>query len=153
MREHSTTERSAPVAPLAMPPAYRQDIAKITSTMLGYEDHGILSCMLTVDYGGSGQGVGGYSLDTPVKDENDRFVCRVGTAYGMEFVARIIRACGVQTWEKVKGRTIFVLQDLAADEVAWGTSKVVGIENLPTEGGERFVFADLLDEFATEASS
>lgn len=129
----------------------RKDIAKITGTMLGYEDHGILTCMLTVDYGGgSMQGVGGYCLDRPVMDDNDHFVKRIGTAYGMEFVARMIQACGVESWEQVKGRTIFVLQDLPEGTSAWGTAKVVGIENLPTEGGCRFLFADLMDEFAPD---
>lgn len=126
----------------------RRDIAKITSTMLGVEDHGILTCHLIVDYGGGGQSIGGYALDTPTHDENGRFSGRVGTAYGMEFVARVMRACGVDKWEDVKGRTIFVLQDLADGEPSWGTSKVVGIENLPTERGERFIFAELHSEMA-----
>jgi hypothetical protein len=130
----------------------RKDIAKIESTMLGYESHGILSCMLTVTYGSSGQGVGGYCLDTPVHDDEGNFVCRVGTAYGMEFVARMIRACGVDTWEQIKGRTIYVLQDLDEGALGWGTARVLGIENLPTEPGERFVFADLRDEFEEDGS-
>lgn len=124
---------------------YRKDLAKITSTMLGYESHGILTCMLMVDYGGLCQGVGNYSFDQPVHDEGGAFVGRFGTAYGMEFVARVIRACGVDTWEELKGRTIFVLQDLDAENSGWGSSSVVGIENLPTERGERFVFSRLKD--------
>lgn len=123
----------------------RRDIAKITNTMLGYEDHGIFTCSLTVNYGGSGQSIGGYCLDEPVRREGE-FIGRFGTAYGMEFVARVIKACGVESWEQVKGRTIYVLQDLAEGESSWGTSKVLGIENLPTEKGCRFVFGDLADE-------
>jgi hypothetical protein len=65
----------------------------------------------------------------------------------MEFVARLMRACGVSSWEKLVGRTIFVLQDLPEGASSLGTSSVVGIENLPTEPGERFVFADLASEF------
>lgn len=42
--------------------------AKIKSTMLGYEDHGILTCYLILDQAGSGQGFGGYRLDAP-KDQ------------------------------------------------------------------------------------
>jgi hypothetical protein len=122
-----------------------QHIAKIESTNLGYEDHAILTAMLFVDYGGSGQGVGGYSLDEPIRD-GDRFVGRRGTDFGMEFVARIIRACGVDTWEKVKGRTIYVLKD--GD--GWD-ARPVGIENLPTERGERFLFADLVAEMGVDA--
>lgn len=130
----------------------RKDIAKITDTMLGVEDHGILTCYLTVDYGGSGQLIGGYGLDNPVKDENGKFLRREGTAFGMEFIARVIRACGVMKWEDVKGRTIYVLQDLEADSPAWGSSKVMGIENLPTEPGEQFIFQDLIDEFKEKGS-
>jgi hypothetical protein len=127
---------------------YRKDIAKITSTMLGVEDHGILTCSLVVEYGkGSGQSVGGYCLDGPVKDSDGKFAGRVGTGYGMEFVSRIMRACGVSSWEKLTGRTIFVLQDLPEGSSALGTSAVVGIENLPTEPGERFIFAELVDQF------
>lgn len=123
----------------------RRDIAKIKSTMLGYEDHGIFTCMLDVDYGSGGQGVGGYTFDTPI-DKDGHHLGRIGTAYGMEFIARVIRACGVQTWEQVKGRTIFVLQDLPNDAATWGINKVIGIENLPTEPGERFIFSELYDE-------
>lgn len=120
----------------------RKDIAKITSTMLGYEGHGILTVNLQVDYGGSTQGIGGYALDRYRK--GDAFAgSRVGTAYGMEFIIRTMRACGVEKWEDVKGRTIFVLQDLPEGSSALGTSAVVGIENLPTEKGERFLFADI----------
>lgn len=131
----------------------RKDVAKITNTMLGYEDHGILSCMLTVDYGGAGQGVGGYSLDTPIKGRDDKFLRREGTAFGMEFVARVIEACGVKSWEQIKGRTIYVLQDLPEDAPTWGTSKVIGIENLPTEPGRQFIFQDLVDEFKTRVEA
>lgn len=131
---------------------YRKDIAKITSTMLGVEDHGILTVWMTVSYGGSsGQGIGGYCLDEPTHDVDGKFTGRVGTTYGMEFVARIMRACGVDKWEDLKGRTIYVLQNIPEGRSTLGTSAVVGIENLPTERGERFVFADLAAEMAVSA--
>lgn len=131
----------------------RKDVAKITNTKLGYEDHGILTCMLIVNYGNTSQGVGGYALDAPLRDENDRFLRRNGTAFGMEFVARVIKACGVETWEEVKGRTVYVLQDLPEGSSALGTSKVIGIENLPTEPGKQFIFQDLVDEFETRVEA
>lgn len=117
----------------------KETIAKIERTMLGWEDHGILTCMLTVSYGGgSAQGIGGYTLDEPVRDGQNNFVGRRGTDYGMEFVARMIQACGVQTWEEVKGRTILVLHE----DDRWH-SPVIGIKPLPTEGGKEFIFDDL----------
>lgn len=141
----------------------RKNIAKITDTFLGRESHGILTCYLTVDYGGSGQMIGGYGLDEPTWGTDDGFVVgdrpddptakfagRRGRAYGMEFVHRIIKACGVDSWEQIKGRTIYVLDDLPEDGSTVGSGKVIGIENLPTEPGERFIFDDLHIEFVTE---
>lgn len=82
--------------------------AKITGTMLGVEDHGILSFMLYLDYGGSGQGAGGYCLDTPTKKPDGSFNRRVGTAAGMELIARILRVVGVEKWEDLPGQVIRV---------------------------------------------
>jgi hypothetical protein len=130
----------------------RRDVAKITDTFLGWEDHGRLTVVLTVDYGGSAQGVGGYALDEPLF-EDGRFVRRVGTAYGMEFVAQVMRACGVDRWEAVKGRTVYVLQDLDEGDLSWGTSKVLGIEPLPTERGVPFIFDDLVEDFTVEGAT
>lgn len=120
-------------------------IAKIEGSSLGWEDHGIFTVSLTMNYGGSGQGVGGYALDEPFKIDG-KHAGRRGTAYGMEFVCRTLKACGVNSWEKLQGRTVYVLHD---GEPRWGShDNVLGIENLPTEPGNRFLFRDLLDEFA-----
>lgn len=96
-------------------------IARVESTHLGNEDHGIFTAMLHVNYGGSVQGVGGYVLGDHASD----------------FIQGVLCACGVDSWEKVKGRTILVL----TDGESFGAA-VLGIENLPTEPGERFLFAD-----------
>jgi hypothetical protein len=69
--------------------------AKITSTMLGFEDHGILTCMLHLDYGGMNQGFGGYSLKY----------------YGIEFIEKVLRAVGVETWEELRGKHVRVEAD------------------------------------------
>lgn len=116
------------------------EIAKAESTMLGVEDHGILTCFVHMKMGGSGQGAGGYSLDSNIKhtifkgynSPDDR----VGLTYGMEFVRRLIQAFGVDNWEDIPGRTVFVLR-----EQPWGPIK--GIRPLPTEEGTEFVFEDL----------
>ncbi len=118
--------------------AEHKRIAKITQTMLGYEYHGIFTAQVFVDYGGSGQGIGGYCLDEPVRDDAGDHIGRRGTAYGMEWIARFMRACGVDSWEKVKGRTILVI----TEDDSWN-ARVLGVENLPTEPGERFIYSDL----------
>jgi hypothetical protein len=128
---------------------YMQRIAKIESTQLGYEDHGILTAYLQVSYGGGlHQGVGGYGFDEYVGERGKGK--RIGTAYGMEFVARLLRACGVERWEQLPGRTVYVLTD-ESQPMGFG-GKAVGIEPLPTEPGERFMFEDLRQQFYPEAS-
>lgn len=115
-----------------------EQIAKVESTFLGREDHGIMTAMLHVSYGGSGQGLGGYTLDSPTGD-NDRG--RSGTAYGMEWVIRAMDACGVGSWEEIKGRTIIVYKD--GDE--WN-GKVIGFGPLPTERGKPFMFDSIASD-------
>lgn len=74
--------------------------AIIESTILGTEDHGIMSCMIFLEYGDSGhQGFGGYSLDTWSKAHNKR----IGTAWGLEFIKRVLETLEVTSWEKLKG--------------------------------------------------
>jgi len=84
--------------------------AKITSTMLGIEDHGIMSFMLHLDYGGEGQGVGGYSLDTPIS-QGSTFIKRVGTAAGMSLIMEIMKVVDVKKWEDLPGQVIRVQAD------------------------------------------
>ena len=85
--------------------------AKIESTTLGYEDHGIFTFMLHLDYGHSGQGFGGYALDEP-KPPLDRLrVDRQGTAMGMQVIIEILNTVGVQNWEDLPGQYIRVEAD------------------------------------------
>lgn len=85
--------------------------AQITSTMLGIEDHGIMSFMLYLNYGdGGGQGAGGWTLDDPV-EKDGRFLRRVGTAEGMSLIMAILEVVGVEKWEDLKGQYIRVRQD------------------------------------------
>lgn len=71
--------------------------AKITGTMLGIEDHGILTAMLYLDYGGTAQGFGGYQLDRYVEGQRRR----VGTAAGSQFTS----ACSTR-WAWTGGRNL-----------------------------------------------
>jgi len=77
--------------------------AVIVDTFLGIEDHGIMTCWITLDYGGgSRQGFGGFILDTFDKLQ-DR---RVGTSFGMSFIMRILEMVGVTRWEDLKGKHV-----------------------------------------------
>ena len=86
--------------------------AKVTRTFLDVEDHGILTCNLDLDYGdSSGQGFGGWSLDEPKRDENDKILGRFGTAEGMEYIRRLLSVLGVEQWEKLPGTFVRVETD------------------------------------------
>jgi hypothetical protein len=79
--------------------------ARIASTMLGYEDHGILSSMLHLELGGGGQqGFGGYTLDDRPAEEygGDR---RPYVGAGL-WLAQVLRVVGVSKWEDLKGKHV-----------------------------------------------
>ncbi len=69
--------------------------AKVESTFLGYESHGILTCFLHLDYGGAGQGFGGHTLDSYSEEKKER----IGTSYGMAFIKKILDVLEVEKWE------------------------------------------------------
>lgn len=100
---------------------YVERIAKIEDTFLGIEDYGIFTFGLTLNYGDSSQGCGYLSL---------------GSA---NILRAVIEACGVDRWEKVKGRTVMALLD---NDGLGGTVK--GIKPLPTERGEQVVFSEFV---------
>lgn len=71
--------------------------AVIEDVRLGY-DRGVFLCAwLYVDYGGSGQGFGGYVLaknSGPTRPLND---------FGIEYINRILSTLEVESWQKLKG--------------------------------------------------
>jgi len=73
--------------------------ARITRTTLGTEDHNILTAFLEFSGDGWGCGFGGYGFDE--WDATQR--TRVGHAYGMEFIRRVLTTLEVSTWEKLPG--------------------------------------------------
>lgn len=81
--------------------------ARIESVRLTIEDHGCLSAWIHLDYGGGGQGFGGYALDRYDRIEKNR----VGTAWGCEYVRRILEVLEIPTWEKLPGSLIRVRAD------------------------------------------
>jgi hypothetical protein len=107
---------------------YRGQIATIKSTHLGDEDHGILTTMIHLAWDGAGVGFGGYCLDAPRKDDSGKFLGRVGTAYGLDHLMRIMETVGVDGWEHLPGRQVIALFD---DANTWG-AKVKGIAGMTT---------------------
>ena len=120
-------------------PRLVRQIAKAERLFLGYEDHGILTCYVMFDGGGWGQASPGYGFDEYDEETKKRVVI---SSFGLAFIARLLQAFGVDEWNKIKGRTIFVLRH-ATDPFG----PIVGLHPLPTEKGERFVFNELREQF------
>ncbi len=117
----------------------RKKIAKVTETYLGLEDHGMFTATVVVDYGDSSQGSPIYELDTFKQGKG-----RMGTALGLTFIMRLLRAFGVNQWENLMGRTAYALFD---PENKRHERMIAGFSPLPTETGETFIFKDLMEEF------
>ncbi len=65
--------------------------------MLGFEDRGIMTCFIQLDYGdSSSQGFGGYSL---------------GGEYTDKVIKGILKALDVDMWEKLKGTNVRIETD------------------------------------------
>ncbi len=71
----------------------------IKSTVLGIEGRGILTCSINLSFGCSRQSFGGYSFDV-FDNAVDK---RIGMAWGMEFIRRLLETVGVDSWEKLPG--------------------------------------------------
>ena len=82
--------------------------AVIKDVTLTNSDHGLLSAWLTLDYGSSCQGFGGYSLYLPkaCKHHNP-----TGPNVAGHFICRCMEIAGVSEWTQLKGKTIRVRCD------------------------------------------
>lgn len=96
--------------------------ARITSTMFGREDHGILTFMIFVEFNGAGCGIGGYALDMYDCEKKSR----VYTEKGLEAISKILEVVGVNNWEDLSGKYIRIKDN------GWG-STIDEIGNLMTE--------------------
>ena len=91
--------------------------AQITGTMLGREDHGILTFFIFVKFGGCECGIGGYALDSYDKSINSR----VFSPKSMEAISKILETVGVDEWEQLNGKYIRIKDE------GWGsTIKEIG---------------------------
>lgn len=61
--------------------------------MLGFEGHGLLTCFLHLDLGGSNIGFGGYCIDGE---------------YASKWIKEILNIAGVEKWEDLEGKYIRV---------------------------------------------
>lgn len=80
--------------------------AIIEGISLGMDDHNILTAWLSLNYGNSCQGFGGYVLYLPKG-------WRHHSAWGLvgHFIYRCLEIAGVDKWDDLEGRTIRVKHD------------------------------------------
>lgn len=77
--------------------------AEITSTMLGREDHGIMTFMIFVKFDKCVHcGIGGYAIDQYDQETKSR----VFAVKGLEAISRIMEVVGVNKWEDLSGKYI-----------------------------------------------
>lgn len=77
--------------------------AVIQSVRITNDDHGMLSAWLMLDYGGSGQGFGGYALYLPKSFAHHKLESVAG-----HFIWRCMEIAGVSEWGQLVGKTIRV---------------------------------------------
>ena len=113
--------------------------AKITKTSLGPEDHGIFTAYIWLDYGGSGQGFGGWSFDGPAPKATDYTdYHRVGSVFGMQFIMDLMTTLDVRRWEDLPGTHCRIRQDKP-----FGLAKQIG-HNLKDQWFDPKALADKL---------
>jgi hypothetical protein len=78
--------------------------AVISSALLTFAERGHLDCWLYLEYGnGGGQGFGGYALYLPKSYTHHKLLSPAG-----HFLYRVMEIAGVESFDKLKGRTIRV---------------------------------------------
>jgi hypothetical protein len=77
--------------------------AVIESTEITNDDHGCLSAWVHLNYGGSGQGFGGYALYLPKSFTHHKLESVAG-----HFIYRVMQIADVTKWSQLKGKTIRV---------------------------------------------
>ena len=79
--------------------------AVIKSVSISNNDHGLLSAWLSLDYGGTAQGFGGYALYLPKRFKNYE---PTGPNLAGHFIWRVMEIGGVSEWNQLVGKTIRV---------------------------------------------
>ena len=79
--------------------------ARIKSTRLGKEDHGIFTCYIHLEYNGSGQSFGGYGLDRNTLSSENGYTLpkRIGSVFGMTWIMSVLRVLEVDSYESLPG--------------------------------------------------
>lgn len=77
--------------------------AVIVDAVINTGDRGFLTAWIQLDYGGTGQGFGGYILYLPKYYRHHRLLSHAG-----HFIFRCMEVAGVENWSQLKGKTVRV---------------------------------------------
>lgn len=83
--------------------------ATIESAEIDGDCHGLLSAWVYLDYGGAGQGFGGYVLYLPKSFTHHELKSHAG-----HFIYRVLEVAGVEKWSDLKGKTVRVDADYSS---------------------------------------
>lgn len=92
--------------------------AQIAATQLGYDDHGIVTAFLQLQWPGMGGGFGGYVLHSDHPHSGL-------TAFGMQYLRSVLDVVGVRTWEELAGKHIRIVQEPGS-----GLNRIIGIGHI-----------------------
>lgn len=113
----------------------KRELGKVESVTLLIEDHGILTLMMSINFGGEIQGFGGYALDAPPRD--GRGYPREGAAAGTDYILRLLRLFQVSCLDEIEGRAVYALRERGTLN-----DPIIGLELPEFDGGGKFLIAD-----------
>jgi len=101
-----------------METSYVIDNARIASTFLGIQDHGIMTFLLPIDDGCCSQGYGGFGLDKGRLDI-------MGEGIGINAIRAILECLGVKKWEDLPGTLIRVRRSSRSSDRIDGIGHII----------------------------
>jgi hypothetical protein len=107
-----------------------KQLARVESTHLGFEDHGVYSVNVAFTGAGWGQGTGHYAITQRGEDGEQH----AANGWGVEFIVRMLQACSCSRWEDLPGSVVWIIRE---------AGRIVGVEPLEINKGKPFRFDEI----------